>query len=238
MTSTRILLASVSLIAIAGAAAPAGAADFTPVPSPVAKVEGTASANALAAGLIEVPVAVGTMPVENVSGAFPFYGFAGDGSMIPAYGAVQQKDVLIEATKTEPDKNTYLVLTGATGPTAGYDYGTHFLFQGHENGPKDADGNSLGHLTRINLDADEAHRVTLLAEKDVNDAPIPIDRRLRLGSVRQTPAPHRGARRARRRLAGDRRIPLQGRAAARNPGPGWLRGRPGHARRLRLARRG
>ncbi len=171
MTSTRVLLASASLIAIA--AAPAAAADFTPVPSPVAKVEGTASANVLGAGLIEVPVAIGYLPVENVSGAFPFYGFAGDGSMIPAYGAVQQKNVLIEATKTEPDKNTYLVLTGAAGPTAGYDYGTHFLFQGHENGPLDASGKNLGHLTRVNLDADVAHRVTLMAEKDVNGAPIP-----------------------------------------------------------------
>ncbi len=173
MTSTRILLASASFLAIAVAAAPAGAADFTPVPNAVAKAEGTASGNVLGGGLIEVPVAVGYMPVENVSGAFPFYGFAGDGSMIPAYGAVQQKNVLIEATKTEPDKNTYLVLSGATGPTAGYDYGTHFLFQGHENGPLDASGASLGHLTRINLDADTAHRITLMAEKDVNGAPIP-----------------------------------------------------------------
>ena len=41
---------------------------------------------------------------------------------------------VIEATKTEPDKNTYLNIDGQGGADASYDYGTHFLFQGHENG--------------------------------------------------------------------------------------------------------
>ena len=40
-----------------------------------------------------------------------------------------------EAHKTEPDKNTYLVLRGQPGADPDYDYGTHFLFQGHETGP-------------------------------------------------------------------------------------------------------
>ena len=40
-----------------------------------------------------------------------------------------------EAQKTEPDKNTYLVFKkGQSGPDAGYDYGSHFLYQGHELG--------------------------------------------------------------------------------------------------------
>ena len=40
-----------------------------------------------------------------------------------------------QPTKTEPDQNTYLVTrTNPGGPTAGYDYGHHFLIQGHENG--------------------------------------------------------------------------------------------------------
>ena len=38
---------------------------------------------------------------------------------------------------------------------------THFLFQGHEGG-------SPSYITRINLDADAAHRVTLLATQDVD----------------------------------------------------------------------
>jgi Bacterial protein of unknown function (DUF839) len=45
---------------------------------------------------------------------------------------------------------------GLSGPDAGYDYGTHFLFQGHETG-------SPGYVTRINLDADAAHRITLMS---------------------------------------------------------------------------
>ena len=40
-----------------------------------------------------------------------------------------------EAQKTEPDKNTYLVFKqGQSGPDPAYDYGTHFLYQGHEGG--------------------------------------------------------------------------------------------------------
>jgi hypothetical protein len=63
---------------------------------------------------------------------------------------------------TEPDENTYLVFPdGLTGPTDGYDYGTHFLFQGHEN------GSNLAYVTRINLDVtDPAHRITLLTPTD------------------------------------------------------------------------
>ena len=53
-----------------------------------------------------------------------------------------------EAKKTEPDKNTYLVFKdGLPGADPSYDYGTHFLFQGHEIG-------SPGYITRINLDAE------------------------------------------------------------------------------------
>src|SRR5262249_51120302 len=53
-----------------------------------------------------------------------------------------------------------------------YDYGTHFLFQGHESGPGTFP-NQQGYITRINLDADVDHRVTLLATKDVNGKPLP-----------------------------------------------------------------
>src|SRR5204863_9997885 len=71
-----------------------------------------------------------------------------------------------EAHKTEPDKNTYLVFKqGLTGPDPSYDYGTHFLFQGHESG-------SPGYITRINLDADPAHRVTVLATSDATGTPL------------------------------------------------------------------
>jgi len=86
--------------------------------------------------------------------------------MLPPPGAVQTPGHNIEASKTEPDKNTYLVLKGLRGADPKYDYGTHFLFQGHEL--------SAGYITRINLDADAAHRVTLIASTDRNDAPLPV----------------------------------------------------------------
>src|SRR5205807_8162101 len=45
----------------------------------------------------------------------------------------------------------------------GYDYGRHFLFQGHEN------SGDLAYLTRINLDvSDPAHRITLLTPVDAD----------------------------------------------------------------------
>ena len=69
---------------------------------------------------------------------------------------------LSDGTGTEPDENTYLILDhNPGGPTADYDYGRHFLFQGHEN------SGNLAYITRINLDvASPDHRVTLLTPVD------------------------------------------------------------------------
>ncbi|HET6166487.1 MAG TPA: alkaline phosphatase PhoX [Marmoricola sp.] len=54
-----------------------------------------------------------------------------------------------ESNKTEPDKNVYLVLNGK-----------HYLYQGHEGGPR-------GYVTRVNLDeTDPARRVTLISDVD------------------------------------------------------------------------
>ena len=57
---------------------------------------------------------------------------------------------LSDGSRTEPDENTYLILDhNPGGPTQGYDYGRHFLFQGHEM----PNGNTnRAYLTRINLD--------------------------------------------------------------------------------------
>lgn len=134
----------------------------------------TPAGDTLAKGLAQVPVAEGAFKLENPSKYLGYYGYAKDGPLVPAKGAVPSKDHLVEATKTEPDKNTYLVLEGATGPAKGVKYGTHFLFQGHENGPKDENGVSRGGLTRINLDAPKAHRVTLMADTDVDGKPLPL----------------------------------------------------------------
>jgi hypothetical protein len=63
------------------------------------------------------------------------------------------------------------VLRGQRGADPNYDYGTHFLFQGHENGPGSP---KRGYITRVNLDADVTHRVTLMATTDVNGTPLPV----------------------------------------------------------------
>ena len=92
-------------------------------------------------------LARGTDPLENPSGVITNYGYLND---FPPQ--------TVEPTKTESDENTYLVLfKNPGGPTPGYDYGRHFLFQGHEI------GQNLAYVTRINLDVtDPAHRITLL----------------------------------------------------------------------------
>jgi hypothetical protein len=71
---------------------------------------------------------------------------------------------LSNGTPTEPDQNTYLILDHHPGgPTPDYDYGRHFLFQGHEN------SGNRAYVTRINLDvASPDHRITLLTPVDAN----------------------------------------------------------------------
>ena len=92
------------------------------------------------AGLVQQ----GADPLENPSGLITTFGNLSDG------------------TNTEPDENTYLILDhNPGGPTPEYDYGRHFLFQGHEN------AGDLAHVTRINLDVtDPDHRITLLTPVD------------------------------------------------------------------------
>src|SRR5262245_29988528 len=108
-----------------------------------------------------VKVAKGSDQLENPSGVITQFGYLNDFPPQP-----------VEATKTEPDENLYLVLKqNPGGPTQGYDYGRHFLFQGHEN------GSDLAYITRINLDVtDPAHRITLLT-------PVGSDGRTRFNSI-------------------------------------------------------
>ena len=139
----------------------------TAQPAAVPKVIGNAAPNALASGLIETPVAQGSQPLENGTATLAFYGYDGNGPHTPAPGDVQAVGHNVEASKTEPDKNTYLEVDHQQGPDPDYDYGTHFLFQGHEAGLQ-------GYITRINLDADAAHRVTLFASQDFLGNPLPV----------------------------------------------------------------
>ena len=142
------------------------ASDPTPVPNANPKAPGKVAPDILSIELVETPVAQGSMPVENPSALVGFYGYNNDGPMIPAPGDLPSAVHKVEASKTEPDKNTFLVLRPQKGADFQYNYGTHYLFQGHETG-------QIGNITRINLDADGKHRVTLMADHDVNNNPLP-----------------------------------------------------------------
>jgi hypothetical protein len=114
-------------------------------------VRGVAAPNGLSPQLREHIVAQGSNVLENPTDLVKYYGYLNDGTLVP-----DPAKGFAEASKTEPDKNTYLRLTGQHGADPKYDYGRNFVFQGHEMG-------KAGYITRINLDADPAHRVTLLA---------------------------------------------------------------------------
>ena len=171
--------AAAGTIAIVASATMGGAAQpgLTAVPNAMPKIVGTAQPSAISPEVALIERARGSMKLENGTASIPFYGYDGDGPQLPAAGDLPRAanptatppdpGHLVEATKTEPDKNTYLVLANQHGAVPNYNYGTHFVFQGHEGG-------SPGMLTRINLDADGAHRVTLMASHDVNGDPLPV----------------------------------------------------------------
>ncbi|HEY8718876.1 alkaline phosphatase PhoX [Pengzhenrongella sp.] len=107
--------------------------------------------NVLSAGLTQTSVAWGSLPIANPDtlNGVTHYGYnTGNG------GPLTQDPH--ESFKTEPDKNVYLVLGGH-----------HYLFQGHETGPR-------GYVTRIDLDqADPAKRVSLVADADADGKALP-----------------------------------------------------------------
>jgi hypothetical protein len=151
------------LVAMPLASASAVADGLTGVPNANPKAVGVTVPTVLSPELAQVVRAQGSTPVENPNAFVTYYGYLNDQpNLLPAFGSN------VEATKTEPDKNTYLVLHDLTGADPDYDYGKHFLFQGHELG-------APGSITRVNLDADAAHRVTVLAnfEKD-GTTPLPV----------------------------------------------------------------
>ncbi len=157
-----VVAASVATVA---SAQPPSAPAFTGLSTANTTSPGYAPASRLSPELSQTVVAQGAMKLENPSAQIAYYGYdgdqvnaAGEPLMVPLPGAPT-----VEAHKTEPDKNTYLVFKkGLGGADPSYDYGTHFLYQGHESG-------TPGYLTRINLDADAAHRVTLMATIPTGD---------------------------------------------------------------------
>ncbi|MFO0846917.1 MAG: hypothetical protein U0797_31885, partial [Gemmataceae bacterium] len=177
----KLVAAALTLTALTTTAAvalsQAGGSTFTDVPAQ-AKQDGTPVPNVITPGYVVHTVADGSYRLENPGAlvantplgipapaapvAIDRYGLWGDGPMLAATGTL--------GSLSEPDKNTYLVFPKGVikGADATYDYGRRFLYQGHEAGPGNA-----GYLTRINLDADQAHRVTLLAGADKAGNQIP-----------------------------------------------------------------
>ncbi|RNM12687.1 alkaline phosphatase PhoX [Nocardioides pocheonensis] len=107
--------------------------------------------NVLTPSAHELPAAWGSLALTNPDSAngVTHYGYntSNGGPLTQAAN---------EANKTEPDKNVYLVLGGK-----------HYLYQGHEGGPR-------GYVTRVNLDeTDPAKRVTLISDKDANGNAFP-----------------------------------------------------------------
>ncbi len=168
-------LAAAGAIVAGGAFAASGLAwqssglSLTNVPTANTKSDGYSPASKLSPELAQIVVAQGSTRLENPSALTSYYGYdndvlnaAGEPQMIPTPTTPD------EAQKTEPDKNTYLEFKwGLNGADPNYYYGTHFLYQGHEAGVNGASG-----ITRINLDADAAHRVTLLATTDSAGNPV------------------------------------------------------------------
>jgi hypothetical protein len=159
-------LAAVAISAGAVASAqPHNGPVLTGLDSANTRSPGFAPASRLSPQLSQSVVAQGSMKLENPTAQIAYYGYdsdqvnsAGEPIMVPLPTAPT-----VEAHKTEPDKNTYLVFNkGLDGADPAFDYGTHFLFQGHESG-------TPGYVTRVNLDADAAHRITLLATVPTGD---------------------------------------------------------------------
>jgi hypothetical protein len=158
MKITRPRTALIALAVSALAAASMGVAvaggpglKIESIPQAQPKALGISSPNVLARPWVDVELVRGSQPLENPDANASHYGYyTSDLPMVPLPPSTAEK------TKSEPDKNTYLIFkNGLSGPDHAYDYGTHFLFQGHEGG-------SNSYLTRVNLDADAAHKVTLL----------------------------------------------------------------------------
>jgi hypothetical protein len=171
-------------LAASAVGATLAAPPFLGVPAPNPKATGFTAPNILTPELTEVVAAQGANALENPTTVdlgggssieVTHYGYYGDGPFLAPPCVPPGCPTPVEAKKSEPDKNTYLVFRhGLPGADPDYDYGRHFLFQGHEAGPQSSTtGNPMGYITRINLDADAAHRVTLLAATDVHDQPLP-----------------------------------------------------------------
>src|SRR5262249_32650336 len=140
----RTVIALLAGAVLFGAAAIAIAQISSGVPNAQPR-EGTPP-NIFANGYTATPVAKGSDALENAIGQYARYGYVSDkgiGSDAPTSGL---------DTKPEPDQNTYIVTTrNPGGPTKHFDYGRHFLIQGHEIFGGNNNNIDKAYLTRVNL---------------------------------------------------------------------------------------
>ena len=86
------------VVAAVGYSNPPGTTEFTNVTSAQPRAAGIAPPNGLSPELAETIVAQGSMPLDGGTAANPYYGYDGNGTMVPALGSNA------EATKTEAQK--------------------------------------------------------------------------------------------------------------------------------------
>ena len=129
MASKRITLVAGIACAAVGLTASIAAAQIDHG-VPQAHNESGSPADVVSSGFKESAVATGLDDFENRAGVFARYAYLNDGPVPGPFLSGQNP----EASKTEPDENTYVnPPTNPGGPTGGFDYGRHFLIQGHEN---------------------------------------------------------------------------------------------------------
>ena len=156
---TISLLARTSILGLVVGGSLAGAAVASASAHHAIHVDGVPSANApvgvvdnvLTSSATKTAVAWGSLPLTNpdTANGVTHYGY----NTLNGGPLTQASD---EAQKTEPDKNVYLVFGGH-----------HYLYQGHELGPR-------GYVTRIDLDAtDPAQRVSLVSDMDTDGNAFP-----------------------------------------------------------------
>ncbi len=230
--------AALAVLAIAGVAAVASAHDSPELSDAGAantKTPGVTLPDKLSPQLREITVAQGSNVLENPSTAIGYYGYYNDGPLLPAPGAVQSPGHNVEATKSEPDKNTYLVVDGQHGADASLRLRHPLPLPGPRAG---------GRLGRELHHADQPRRRRGPPRHEARGVrvrrhhPGTADRRLDMGSVRTAAPLHDRGRRDRRHRRGDARLPVEGHPALGHPRPGRLRGHSERQRREHLHRRG
>src|SRR5262245_13982872 len=108
MFKQRMVAAAIAALPALVCNAGVASGDLTNVPNANPKAVGMNATTVLSPELTQAVRAAGAMPVENpTAGVVTHYGYANADALHPMMPALGSN---VEAQKTEPDKNTYLVL--------------------------------------------------------------------------------------------------------------------------------